>query len=121
VRQGLYRRNAFRRAEALEELAAVAKLDTLLVWYRKLIANKFDGSRFRQRVGRSLGYSHYFQVARDAGFLRFLACLITRDRTISLQYFGFFSNLLVLSGLSTVYLSQTPTITAASRILLLRR
>ena len=38
--------------KALEELAAVAKPDTLLGWYRKLIADKFDGSRFRQRVGR---------------------------------------------------------------------
>jgi len=36
----------------LEELAAVAKPDTLLAWYRELIANKFDGSKFRQRVGR---------------------------------------------------------------------
>src|SRR5580693_10754483 len=38
--------------KALEELAAVAKPDTLLAWYRKLITNKFDGSGFRQRVGR---------------------------------------------------------------------
>jgi putative transposase len=38
--------------KALEELAAVAKPDTLLAWYRKLIAEKFDGSRIRQRVGR---------------------------------------------------------------------
>ena len=38
--------------KALEELSAVAKPDTLLAWYRKLIANKFDGSKFRQRVGR---------------------------------------------------------------------
>src|SRR5260370_1642130 len=38
--------------KALEELAAVAKPDTLLAWYRKLIANKFDGSRIRQRAGR---------------------------------------------------------------------
>ena len=38
--------------KVLEELAAVAKPDTLLAWYRKLIANKFDGSKFRQRVGR---------------------------------------------------------------------
>ena len=36
----------------MEELAAVAKPDTPLAWYRKLIANKFDGSKFRQRVGR---------------------------------------------------------------------
>ena len=38
--------------KALEELAAVANSDTLLAWYRKLIASKFDGSKFRQRVGR---------------------------------------------------------------------
>jgi putative transposase len=38
--------------KALEELATVAKPDTLLAWYRKLIANKFDGSKFRQQVGR---------------------------------------------------------------------
>ena len=38
--------------KALEELAAVSKPDTLLAWYRKLIANKFDGSRIRQRVAR---------------------------------------------------------------------
>src|SRR5271169_1175185 len=33
--------------KALEELAAAAKPDTLLAWYRKLIAHKFDGSAFR--------------------------------------------------------------------------
>jgi hypothetical protein len=38
--------------KASEKLAAVAKPDILLAWYRKLIANKFDGSKFRQRVGR---------------------------------------------------------------------
>jgi hypothetical protein len=39
-------------AQRRTELAALAKPDTLLAWYRKLIANKFDGSRIRQRVGR---------------------------------------------------------------------
>ncbi len=38
--------------KALEELAAVAKPDTLLAWYRKLIANKFDGSKLRKSRGR---------------------------------------------------------------------
>jgi len=33
-------------------LAAVAKPDTLLTWYRKLIAHKFDGSKFRKSSGR---------------------------------------------------------------------
>src|ERR1700731_937364 len=38
--------------KALEELAAGAKPDTLLAWYRKLIASKFEGSKFRKFWGR---------------------------------------------------------------------
>jgi transposase len=38
--------------KALEEVAAAAKPDTILGWYGKLIANKFDGSRFRRSRGR---------------------------------------------------------------------
>jgi putative transposase len=38
--------------KTLAELAAAAKPDTLLRWYRELIAKKFDGSRFRKSVGR---------------------------------------------------------------------
>jgi putative transposase len=38
--------------KALEELSAVAKPDTRLAWYRKLIADKFDGSKFRKSQGR---------------------------------------------------------------------
>jgi putative transposase len=37
---------------ALDELAAVARPDTLMAWYRKLIAKKFDGSEFRKSRGR---------------------------------------------------------------------
>ena len=33
-------------------MSGAARPDTILGWYRKLIAKKFDGSRFRQRVGR---------------------------------------------------------------------
>src|ERR1039457_5516696 len=40
------------RRKALEEVAAAAMPDTILGWYRKLIANKFDGSRFRGSAGR---------------------------------------------------------------------
>src|SRR5437899_3523284 len=36
----------------LEDVAAAAKPETILGWYRKLIANKFDGSKFRRSVGR---------------------------------------------------------------------
>jgi len=38
--------------QALEEVAATAKPNTILGWYRKLIANKFDGSKARQSHGR---------------------------------------------------------------------
>jgi putative transposase len=37
---------------ALEDVAATAKPETILGWYRKLIANKFDGSKSRRSVGR---------------------------------------------------------------------
>src|SRR5664280_2093368 len=38
--------------KALEEVAATAMPDTILGWYGKLDANKFDGSRFRHSAGR---------------------------------------------------------------------
>jgi len=38
--------------KALEEVASTAQPETILGWYRRLIANKFNGSRFRKRVGR---------------------------------------------------------------------
>jgi hypothetical protein len=37
---------------ALEDVATTAKPDTILGWYRKLVANKSDGSKFRRSVGR---------------------------------------------------------------------
>jgi putative transposase len=39
--------------KALGDVASAAKPETLLRWYRELIAKKFDGSRFRRPVGRS--------------------------------------------------------------------
>ena len=38
--------------KALAEVARVAKPDTILQWYRKLIAQKFDGSKHRSYPGR---------------------------------------------------------------------
>ena len=38
--------------KALEQVACVAKPDTLLAWYRRLVAQKFDGSRQRSYPGR---------------------------------------------------------------------
>jgi len=36
----------------LGELASVARPDTILAWYRKLVARKFDGSKTRRGPGR---------------------------------------------------------------------
>jgi hypothetical protein len=38
--------------KVLAEVANVARPDTILAWYRKLIARKFDGSEARQSPGR---------------------------------------------------------------------
>jgi hypothetical protein len=38
--------------KALAQVACVAKPDTILAWYRKLIAQKFDGSKHRRYPGR---------------------------------------------------------------------
>jgi hypothetical protein len=39
--------------KALEEIACIAKPDTILAWYRKLVAQKFDGSKNRGMAGRA--------------------------------------------------------------------
>jgi hypothetical protein len=38
--------------KTLAEVATVARPDTILAWYRKLVARKFDGSKARQGPGR---------------------------------------------------------------------
>src|SRR5438552_12640011 len=38
--------------KALAQVACVAKPETILAWYRKLVAQKFDGSRQRSYPGR---------------------------------------------------------------------
>jgi homeodomain-containing protein len=38
--------------KALADVATVARPDTILGWYRKLVARKFDGSKARRRPGR---------------------------------------------------------------------
>jgi hypothetical protein len=36
----------------LAQIARVAKPDTMLAWYRNLIAQKFDGAKQRAALGR---------------------------------------------------------------------
>jgi hypothetical protein len=38
--------------QALAEVASIVKPDTILTWYRKLVAQKFDGSPQRKAPGR---------------------------------------------------------------------
>src|ERR1700704_5988426 len=38
--------------KVLAEVANVARPDTILAWYRKLVARKFDGSKARRSPGR---------------------------------------------------------------------
>ena len=38
--------------KALREVAMVARPETILAWYRRLIAHKFDGPKSRRRPGR---------------------------------------------------------------------
>jgi putative transposase len=38
--------------KVLVEVATVARPDTILAWYRKLVARKFDGSKARRSPGR---------------------------------------------------------------------
>jgi hypothetical protein len=38
--------------QALQEVAKIVKPDTILVWHRKLVAQKFDGSKQRRALGR---------------------------------------------------------------------
>ena len=38
--------------KALREVACIVKPATILEWFRRLVAKKFDGSMFRKRVGR---------------------------------------------------------------------
>jgi putative transposase len=41
-----------RPGKALRKVACAAKPDTILGWYRRLVAHKFDGSKHRQYSGR---------------------------------------------------------------------
>jgi len=54
--------------KVLAEVATVAQPDTILSWYRKLVARKFDGSQHRQGPGRPRIKSEVEQlIVRKAG------------------------------------------------------
>ncbi len=38
--------------KALSEVTVIVKPETILAWYRRLLARKFDGSKYRNAIGR---------------------------------------------------------------------
>jgi transposase len=90
--------------KALEEVASTAQPDTILGWYRRLIAKKFDGSRFRKRMGRPrIAEEIERLVVRMAkenpswGYDRIVGALANLDYRLSDQTVG---NILRRHGLS---------------------
>ena len=81
--------------KALREIACIAKPDTILAWYRKLVAQKFDGSNHRQYPGRpridAKLEALIVRMARENsgwGYVRIVGALTNLSRTVSDQTVG---------------------------------
>lgn len=81
--------------KTLAQLACVAKPDTILAWYRRLIARKFDGSRHRRYPGRppieSTLEDLIVKMARENsawGYDRIVGALANLGYTVSDQTVG---------------------------------
>src|SRR6516165_3057631 len=81
--------------QALAEVATVARPDTILAWYRKLIAGRFDGSKARRGLGRSRVTRQVEQLIvrmasnnRDWGYDRIVGALANLGYVISDQTVG---------------------------------
>jgi hypothetical protein len=81
--------------KVLGEVATVARPDTILAWYRKLVARKFDGSKARQGPGRPRVKREVEQLIvrmasenRDWGYDRIVGALANLGYEISDQTVG---------------------------------
>jgi hypothetical protein len=81
--------------DVLAEIATVAKPDTILAWYRKLVARKFDGSKRRRGPGRPRIKRELEQLIvrmagenRDWGYDRIVGALANLGYEISDQTVG---------------------------------
>jgi transposase len=81
--------------KALEQVACVVKPETILGWYRRLIAQKFDGSRYRAYPGRPpIGRELSEMVVRMArenpswGYDRIMGALSNLGQKLSDQTVG---------------------------------
>ena len=81
--------------KALAEVATVAKPDTILAWYRKLVARKFDGSKARRGPGRPRIRREVEQLIlrmasenRDLGYDRIVGALANLGHVVCDQTVG---------------------------------
>ena len=81
--------------QALAEVATVARPDTILAWYRKLVAGNFDGSKARRGPGRPRVTREVEQLIvrmasenRDWGYDRIVGALANLGYVISDQTVG---------------------------------
>ena len=81
--------------QVLGEMATVARPDTILAWYRKLVARKFDGSKARRGPGRPRIKREVEQLIlrmaeenRDWGYDRIAGALANLGYEISHQTVG---------------------------------
>ena len=81
--------------QALEEVAKIVKPDTILAWHRKLIAQKFDGSKQRKAPGRpaideeiEALVVRMAQENRSWGYDRLVGALANLGHTVSDQTVG---------------------------------
>jgi putative transposase len=81
--------------KTLEEVANVMKPDTIMGWYRKLVARKFDGSKSRRYPGRpKISHDTELLVVRMAkensgwGYDRIVGAMANLGYTLSDQTVG---------------------------------
>jgi putative transposase len=81
--------------QALQEVAKIVKPDTILGWHRKLVAQKFDGSKQRQAPGRPMINQEIealiVRMARENrswGYDRIVGALANLGYTVSGQTVG---------------------------------
>jgi putative transposase len=81
--------------KALQKVTHIAKPDTLLAWYRRIIAHKFDGSKQRRSVGRPRIHTELenlvVRLARensDWGYDRIVGALANLGHLLSDQTVG---------------------------------
>src|ERR687887_1687174 len=99
--------------QALAEVATIVTPDTILAWYRKLVAKKFDGSQQRQSPGRPTINRELealiVRIARENrswGYDRIVGALANLGLTVSHQTVG---NVLKLHGIAPAPERKTTT------------